>query len=257
MLEAITFDFWDTIAVDDSDEVRRKVLGLPSKADARAQLFADFVTRRHRRVTTDAALAGWQAANERFRREWHTLHFTPAVSTRVSYALETMGLLPPPGQYGNLRAEIDELTREIEVMEVRIPPTFAPGVENALYLLAQEYRLGIISDTIHTHGRGLRHLLGTGGLLGYFSATIFSDEVGASKPSAAVFRAAAMQLDVSPARIVHVGDRESNDVDGPKNVGMRAVLYTGIVDRGAQRTQADAVCRHFSDLPETIRRLRS
>ncbi|MGL4650937.1 MAG: HAD family hydrolase [Caldilineaceae bacterium] len=256
MIEAITFDFWDTLAIDDSDEVRRRALGLPSKAEARTQLFAEFVTRRHPQVTVAAARDAWQVANDRFRQEWHTQFRTPAVSTRVSYALECMGLLPPPGQYGSLLAEIDELVREIELMEVRIPPTFAPGVETALYLLAQEYRLGIISDTIHTHGRGLRHLLGAQGLLGYFSATVFSDEVGASKPSAAVFRAAATQLDVPPARIAHVGDRESNDIEGPQRVGMRTILFTGIIDRSNGRTRADIVCRHLSDLPELVRRLR-
>ncbi|MEZ4610075.1 MAG: hypothetical protein R2838_07480 [Caldilineaceae bacterium] len=29
MIEAITFDFWDTIAIDDSDEPKRQ--GLPSR----------------------------------------------------------------------------------------------------------------------------------------------------------------------------------------------------------------------------------
>ena len=28
MIEAITFDFWDTIAIDDSDEPKRAALGL-------------------------------------------------------------------------------------------------------------------------------------------------------------------------------------------------------------------------------------
>lgn len=256
MIDAITFDFWDTIAIDDSDEIRRRELGLPSKAAARADLFAEWVVRRHRRVRAEAARAAWHTATERFRQEWHGNHHTPAVSTRISDALECLGLLPPPGQYGSLLAEIDGLAREIEVMEVRIPPLFAPGVENALYLLSQEYRLGIISDTIHTHGRGLRHLLGAQGLLGFFSALVFSDEVGAAKPSAIVFRAAATMLDLPPARMVHVGDRESNDIEGPQRVGMKAILFTGIVDRGATRTRADAVCRHFSNLPTLIRRLR-
>ena len=56
--------------------------------------------------------------------------------------------------------------------------------------------------------------------------------------------------------MVHVGDRESNDVAGPVALGMRAVLYTGAVDRGSERTRASAVCRHFRELPETVRRLR-
>ena len=35
MLKAITFDFWDTIVQDDSDEPKRKQQGLPTKSEAR------------------------------------------------------------------------------------------------------------------------------------------------------------------------------------------------------------------------------
>ncbi len=256
MLEAITFDFWDTIAIDDSDEAKRRARGLPSKGDARTQMFVEYIARKHPRVSARRAAEAYAVANARFGDEWHNGHHTPAVSTRLSYAFEHLDLLPGPGQYTRLLAEIDELVREIEVMEVRIPPDIAPGVENALYLLSREYRLGIISDTIHTHGRGLRHLLDQQGLLPYFSAFIFSDEVGVSKPDSAVFRYAAEALDAPPRAIAHVGDRESNDIIGPREAGFRTVLFTGIVDRGAERTRADAICRHYSDLPAIVQRLR-
>jgi putative hydrolase of the HAD superfamily len=256
MIEAITFDFWDTIAVDDSDEVRRRSLGLPSKAEARVALFVDHIRNHYPEVSSQRASEAYTRAGERFRREWQTNHHTPAVTTRLSYAFEDLGLLPPPGQYSRLVAEIHDLTREIELMEVRIPPDFATGVDTALYLLSQRYKLGIVSDTIHTHGRGLRHLLNQRGLLGYFQAMVFSDEVGVSKPDGAVFRHAAMALDTPPSRVVHVGDRESNDVIGPMEQGMRAILFTGVVDRGAGHTRADAVCQHFGDLPGLVERLR-
>jgi putative hydrolase of the HAD superfamily len=152
--------------------------------------------------------------------------------------------------------EVDELVREIETMEIRIPPDFAPGVHNTLQLLVQDYKLGIISDTIHTQGRGLRHLLQQQGLLQYFSYFVFSNEVGAAKPSPQIFRQAYTGLGLPPRHIVHVGDRESNDVAGPQAVGMQAVLFTGIVDRGSHQTRAQAVCRSFRDLPIVIRRLR-
>lgn len=256
MLEALTFDFWDTIAIDDSDEAKRAALGLPSKANARMQLFVDHIVRRYPQIGAAHAAAAYRHANDRFRREWHENHRTPGVTTRLSYAFEHLGLLPPPGRYTQLVREIDDLVRDIEMMEIRIPPDFAPGVHNALYLLSRDYRLGIISDTIHTHGRGLRNLLDRQGLLQYFSCFIFSDEIGVSKPSVEVFLQAAMQLDTPPSRIAHVGDRESNDVEGPLSLGIRAILFTGVIDRGSDRTRAHSVCRHYSDLPELVRRMR-
>jgi putative hydrolase of the HAD superfamily len=255
MIEAVTFDFWDTLAVDDSDEPKRAALGLPSKAEARVQLFVDKIRASHPHIRAGRAAAAYQAANERFRDDWHNGHRTPGVTTRIAYAYEQLGLLPEPGHYARLLREIDELVREIETMEIRIPPDFAPGIHQVLPELAREYRLGIISDTIHTNGRGLRHLLEQQGLLRYFSYFLFSDEVRVSKPSSRVFRQASLGFDIVPGNIVHIGDRESNDVEGPLAVGMKAILFTGVVDRGSATTRAHAVCRKLSDLPGLIRRM--
>lgn len=255
MIRAITFDFWDTLAVDDSDEPKRAALGLASKPIARKELFAQRIGELYPHILSAQAMAAYDVANQRFREEWHTNHQTPGVTTRLYYAYEHLGLTPEPGHYARLVREIDELVREIETMEVRIPPDFVPDLHYTLELLAREYKLGIISDTIHTHGRGLRHLLDRQGILPYFSYLIFSDEIRASKPAAAVFRQAAIGLDVVPTEIVHVGDRESNDVQGPLQIGMKAILFTGIVDRGSQQTRAHAVCRKFTDLPRIVSRL--
>ncbi len=256
MIEAITFDFWDTIAIDDSDEPKRAALGLPSKPQARLQMFVQTIVKRYPHIKPEHAAEAYQVANERFRHEWHNAHRTPSVTARIYYAYEHLGLHAKPGEYARLVRELDELVRDIETMEIRIPPDFVPGIHNTLQLLAQEYKLGIISDAIHTRGLGLRNLLERQGLLQYFSQLIFSDEVGVAKPSSQVFMHAAIGLDAAPARMVHVGDRESNDVLGPLELGMQAILFTGVVDRGSQKTRAQAVCRNFADLPEIIRQLR-
>jgi len=255
MIEAITFDFWDTLAIDDSDEAKRAALGLPSKAEARSELFVNKIRASHPQIDPAAAADAYRVANDRFRRDWHEEQRTPSVTTRIYYAYEHLGLKPAPGDYARLVREIDDLAREIETMEIRIPPDFAPGVHQVIPQLAQSYRLGIISDTIHTHGRGLRQLLAGQDLLRYFSYFLFSDEVRVSKPSSLIFRQAALGFDLVPGNIVHVGDREQNDVAGPLAVGMKAILFTGIVDRGGQKSRAHAVCRHFSELSGLISRL--
>ena len=256
MITGITFDFWDTIAVDDSDEPKRAARGLPTKSDARARLFAERIQTRYPHIGYTQAVEAYAYAHQRFRQEWHEQHRTPGMPARLYDAYCYLGLQPKPGEYARIVREMDEIVREIETMEIRIAPDFADGVHNTLHLLSQEYRLGIISDTIHTQGRGLRHLLQQQGIAHYFSYLVFSDEVGMSKPSPQLFYQAAVGLGLPPTQIVHIGDRESNDVDGPLSVGMRAILFTGIVDRGAGRSRAHAVCRNFRDLPAIIRRLR-
>ena len=255
MIEAITFDFWDTIAIDDSDEPKRRALGLPSKATARVELFARHVTRKHPEIAHEQAVRAYQHANENFQQAWHEERHTPGIAVRMYDAYEFLGLRPGPGRFSRLMREVDELIREIETMEVRIQPDFTPGVHAALDELSLHYKLGIISDTIHTTGRGLRYLLQRQGLLRYFSYMLFSDEIGASKPEARVFRQAALGLGAGPGQIVHVGDRESNDVIGPLSIGMNAILFTGVKDRGSASTRATAVCRTYAALPGIVRRL--
>jgi HAD superfamily hydrolase (TIGR01549 family) len=255
MVMGVTFDFWDTLAADDSDEPKRRARGLPTKAEARAELFAESITANYPHVSYEQAICAYTEANERFRTDWLQNHHTPAVPVRLYYAYESLDLRPEPGEYSRMVREVDELIRAIETMEIRIPPDFAPGVQNMLQLLSEEYQLGVISDTIHTNGRGLRHLLQQQGILQYFDYFVFSDEMGMSKPSTAVFYQAAIGLGLPPQQLVHVGDRESNDVEGPLSIGMRSILYTGVKDRGSSRTRATAVCRNFRDLPAILRRM--
>jgi FMN phosphatase YigB (HAD superfamily) len=59
-----------------------------------------------------------------------------------------------------------------------------------------------------------------------------------------------------PTRLFTFGDRESNDVEGPISMGMRSILFTGIIDRGSENTRAHAVCQDYDQLPGLIRRLR-
>ncbi len=136
-----------------------------------------------------------------------------------------------------------------------IPPTFVPGARETLAELSRHYALGIVSDTIHTSGRGLRELMKRQGILQYFRVFVFSDEVGASKPAPVVFEKAAVEFGVPLAQIVHVGDRESNDVAGPLAIGMKAILFTGVLDRDSENTKATAICREFSTLPNVIQQI--
>lgn len=256
MISAITFDFWDTIAVDDSDEPKRAALGLPTKAEARVQLFAEKIVARYPHISYAQAAEAFHRATQQFRHNWHENHHTPGVPARLYDAYSYLGLKPGPGEYARMVREVDEIVREIETMEIRIQPDLAEGVHNTLAILAENYKLAIVSDTIHTQGRGLRHLLMQQGLLQYFSYFVFSDEVGAAKPSIQVFRQVSLGLELPPWQIVHIGDRESNDIAGPLALGMRAILFTGIVDRGSDKTRAHAICRSFRDLPSIVQRLR-
>ena len=247
MIKAITFDFWDTLVKDESDEPKRAAQGLASKIKTRLQLLTAEISRYHPQFKPEQIKQALDYAGERCRHNWKVEHFTPSVAWRLQEAYAFLKIDLTPG--------FNKVVREIEEMKVKIPSDFAPGVHEALAELAKVYRLGIISDTINTPGWGLRQMLKNEGLLQYFKHWVFSDEAGASKPAPAVFEQASAGLGIPLAQIVHIGDRENNDIAGSLAVGMAAILYTGVIDRGSAETRATAICRHYVELPAIIKQI--
>ncbi len=248
-IEAVTFDLWDTLVRDDSDEPVRAGRGLPPKPEARARLLVDELRVHHPELTEVAVRAAHDVATATFRRWWKVEHRTPGVAERLDVALAELGVGRTPG--------FDAMVAAYEAMEVEIPPEIAPGALACLDALRGRYKLAILSDAIVTPGRGLRQILAQHGMRDHFDAFVFSDEVGASKPAPHVFHEAARRLGVAVEGLVHIGDREANDIVGPLGVGAGGVLYTGVVDRGSSDTRAHAVCRHHDDLPSILQRLES
>ena len=67
-----------------------------------------------------------------------------------------------------------------------------------------------------------------------------------------MFTKIADELGVELSEMVHIGDRDHNDVKGPQALGMRAVLFTATRDVDAATTSADAVCESYSQLAKAI-----
>ncbi len=55
--------------------------------------------------------------------------------------------------------------------------------------------------------------------------------------------------------MVHIGDRDHNDVKGPQTLGMKAVLFIATRAHDKDRTSADAICARHAELPGVIDRL--
>ena len=81
---------------------------------------------------------------------------------------------------------------------------------------------------------------------------MFFDEAGAAKPDLKVFHLASKGLNTPLEHLVHIGDRESNDIVGPREVGAHAILITASIDRGREGTRASAICERYVDLPGIV-----
>lgn len=238
---------WDTVFIDDSDEPKRKAQGLAPKPVERRNLVQQFLDR-HEPISRDLIDLAYDTTDAAFRQVWYAQNVTWTVRQRLSVLLKGLNRnLPEP--------EFDELVRLHEEMELAVRPDLAPEVSKTLSSLQGKYKMGVISDAIFSPGRALRQLLADYDILKYFSSFIFSDEIGCAKPNPAVFEAAAEGLGVKPGEIVHIGDRELKDIDGPHAVGARAVLCTVVKDRCSENTKADAICSNFQDLPAIMEKL--
>ncbi len=125
----------------------------------------------------------------------------------------------------------------------------------ALETLAGRYKLCVVSDALVSPGRVLREMLAHHGLETYFSGFVFSDEIDCSKPDPRMFHSAAEQLGIALSAMVHIGDRDHNDIKGPQALGMKAVLFTAVRDNDKDNTSADAICTDHADLPAIIESL--
>ncbi|MEE8409706.1 MAG: HAD family hydrolase [Myxococcota bacterium] len=243
-IKAVSFDLWDTLVIDNSDEAKRKAQGLRSKPAERR-----FVTWEALSQTDDIALEtvslAYDCVESAYNKVWHDQHVTWTVEERIDVLL------------GGLGRSLSEKNRAHVIerhgrMEVEIPPDLIPGAKEALEYLSKRYALCIVSDAVVTPGRGLREILKAYDLLTYFRAFAFSDEVGRSKPHRRGFEVVAKELGVELGQIVHVGDRQHNDIAGPQAIGMKAVLFTAARDRHGNDHTADAVCRSFAGLADII-----
>lgn len=246
-ISTVTFDLWDTVIVDESDEPKRAARGLLSKFLTRRELVWKFLEK-HEPITREVVDVSYAATDAAFRKVWYDHSFTWSVSQRLEVVLKGLGRTLP-------EEEMAELVRLHEEMEFEIQPDLAPGIVEAIKELHGNYKLGVISDTIFSSGRVLRKLLQANDIEQYFDVFIFSDEAGCSKPDPRTFIAAAKGLGVDITKIVHVGDRDSKDIKGPQHLGAKGIYTTVVNDRGSSDTSADAICRDYADLPGIVESL--
>jgi len=102
---------------------------------------------------------------------------------------------------------------------------------DALPLLARRHRLVLLSNTNALHAAHFTRQFARE--LGHFQALVFSHEVRARKPDAAIYLACQERADCRPGDILFVDDREEN-VATARSLGWEAIHYqpmAGLPDR--------------------------
>jgi len=248
-VQVVTFDLWDCMFVDDTDEPKRAAAGVPPKPVARRRLVHDALNR-HAPIPQETVDLAYDVADAAFNEVWHEQHVTWSVHDRLSVLLAGLKRELPDD-------ELAELVRLHEEMELEFRPDPAPGLHDALRELHGRFPLAVVSDAIFSPGRCLRELLRGEGLLDYFGCCAFSDEIGRSKPDPAMYQSVADHFGATFDGIVHVGDRPHNDIGGAHAIGARGVLLTVVKQRPLEGHAPDAVCSDYAGLPAIITTMNS
>ena len=168
------------------------------------------------------------------------------IATIYDTALRGLGLELEP----RMIERVMELEQEGWLKSVHVGPDVVATLEA---LGGRGLRLGLVSNAAYLP-RLMKGQLAALGLAPYFAGVTFSSEVGVRKPHPAIYADALRKVGAEPSRTLFVGDRMREDVQGPKELGMRAVLtreWRQEEDPGV----ADFVIQRLGELPAIVSRL--
>ncbi|MEJ5255093.1 MAG: HAD family hydrolase [Acidimicrobiales bacterium] len=233
---AVTFDFWDTLVVAQTEKTR---------ASRRAAMLDVLAEHGHDDIPEAMLDAVFDDTVRAFNDAWASnRQFTARDGAEHVVARLGRDLSP---------ATRAALIEAFMAAGDRVDVELAPNVASTLAALDNAgIRIGIICDVGMTPSTVLRSYLERHGVLHHFDHWSFSDEVGVYKPDRAIFRHALDGLGgVEPIRAVHVGDLRRTDVRGAKGIGMTALRYRGVRDdlgEGEQPIEGDHVLDDHADL---------
>lgn len=244
MIEAVTFDYWETLVSEGA--------GIDAEEDGSMR---SRELRRWSQILHDAGFpVDGVAIEQAFTYNWEVFHECWRANVQhgpregTSLMCEFLGIEPPADVREALVASFAQVGREA-------PLQLAPNAEACLQTLKDAgVRIGIICDVGMTYSPTLRARLDDFGVLELFDHWSFSDEVGCFKPFPAVFEHAFAGLRVEdPSRAAHVGDGRRTDMAGAIAMGMTAVRYTHFNDQPDETgPEGDHVVDDHAKLPAAL-----
>ncbi len=238
-LDAVTFDFWDTL------------LGAPdpeATLDLRTSRVVRFLTAEGYEADQRQVLAATRVVFDTYNQRWQGNQIFDANDASALLASE-LGIVVGEA----LMVELTEAfagTRSPSVVDL------TPNIQPTLQRLRDAgLRIGIVCDVGMAPSSVLRGHLERHEIIELFDHWSFSDEVGSYKPDRRIFEHALAGLGgVDPRRVAHVGDLRRTDIAGALAMGMTAVRYRGRKDdpEGPGLPEGHFVLDDHADLPALL-----
>ena len=238
MIKFISFDLWNTILNGD-DETQSK------RENLRIEIFKRFFIKKGVEFEDSFLIDRYHAIWNYFSHIWLDEKRTPDAVELTKFFLSFF-------EISYTASECEKLAYDAASVIFKFPPRLTDEyLPSLLELLSENYKLFIISDTAFVSGDMLRKILKRYGILKYFSKTVFSDEVGCSKPCEKIFYEVIENRE-NAKLLLHIGDFGDTDILGAKKIGAFSVRYDKIRNTPYKDFEADFVMDEWNKLPEII-----
>lgn len=247
-LRAVTFDLWQTLLLDNRElGLTRTEARLEGARLALREAGEDY-------PLEELRLAYWDCFQQcrEIRERLLDVSFAEQVAMFVGNISPGLTERLPTGA-------LERIARIYADSFLQYPP---PAHDDALAALQgvkdMGLKIGLISNTGMTPGATFRTYLANTGMLAYFDALTFSDEVKICKPAKEIFLLSLRELGAVPGEAVHVGDQIGSDIAGARQCGMKSVWITGFSERQDPTdptTEPDAVIGSLGEVVAAITRL--
>jgi len=243
MIEAVTFDLWQTLMRDTPALIQRR---------------DELRVRGMQEVLRDQ---GYQFDPEELDRAyemcWEELVKVQAqerdMTTREQLASILRLLMVDAGPILKREEVMVRLEQAYVDPVLEVSPHLIEGVERVLtWLKMKGYKLGLISNTGRTPGYAARKIMDELGIMDRFDALTFSNELGVTKPHMDIFHRTLANLGTSPEVSCHVGDNLLTDVWGAQRAGMKSIYISGPNDPESD-ILPDAVITEIGELIDVLR----
>ncbi|MFW9999864.1 MAG: HAD family hydrolase [Candidatus Hodarchaeota archaeon] len=150
----------------------------------------------------------------------------------------------------------DLIKNKFEAVMLDDPPSLKKGVKRTLEELSLTYKIGLISNTGITPGRIIIKVFEEYNILQYFQVMIFSDEIGYYKPHTLLFNTALKELECDPRYAIHIGDRLDTDIKGAKECKMYTIWVNDSFPQNLKDIKPDYEIQEISEAIPIIKNLR-
>ncbi|MFX1375157.1 MAG: HAD family hydrolase [Promethearchaeota archaeon] len=237
MIQAITFDLWNTIITN------------KHYSEERLQYFFQYLKERDIFFPIDEL-------RNVYDKKFHFTEVTfEEIEFRHIYTEERILNVLRELKIEISKDNLNIIKQDFESMMLQDPPSLKSNAKKTLEDLAPNYQIGLISNTGVTPGRVLSKVLDEYNILDIFDVTVFSDETGYFKPHHKMFEIPLEILKCKGKNAIHIGDQLETDIKGANEYQMISVWLNESNEKKSLDIIPNYIIKDISEIIEIMKEI--